>query len=261
MIVALFFVAHWQFSVTLQSLFHHRYGAHRQFAFAPGWERVFHLLTFAVQGPSYLSTRAYAIMHRQHHAYSDTPKDPHSPTQHSNVLTMMWRTLKRYRALVSRRVEVEPRFEGGYPEWPLLERIASHWGVTLLFSAAYVAFYVAFAPSAWLFLLLPFHFVMGPVHGAIVNWCGHRYGYRNYPVGDVSRNTLPFDFLTGGELFQNNHHRYGMSPNFAARRWEIDPTYWVIRGLAWLRIIDKLGTQRMRYPEPAPSASAAARAA
>jgi stearoyl-CoA desaturase (delta-9 desaturase) len=94
----------------------------------------------------------------------------------------------------------------------------------------------------WLFL--PVHFVMGPVHGAIVNWCGHRYGYRNFESDDVSRNTLAFDFLTLGELFQNNHHRHAMRPNFGVRWFEIDPTWQVIRLFALLGIVQLRAPQR-----------------
>ena len=105
--------------------------------------------------------------------------------------------------------------------------------------------------SWWLFLLLPLHWMMGPVQGAIVNWCGHRYGYRNFETtrDDRSRNTLILDFVTLGELFQNNHHKYGMSPNFAARWFELDPAYLVIKLFAWAGIVD-LGPspQYPRYP-------------
>ncbi len=89
---------------------------------------------------------------------------------------------------------------------------------------------------------------MGPVHGAIVNWCGHKYGYQNFDNGDKSRNTLIFDFVTAGELFQNNHHKYGMSPNFAARWFELDPTYQVMRVFNVLGIIDMNGAQVIRPP-------------
>jgi stearoyl-CoA desaturase (delta-9 desaturase) len=89
---------------------------------------------------------------------------------------------------------------------------------------------------------------MGPIHGAIVNWGGHKYGYRNYANVDQSKNTLVFDFLTFGELFQNNHHEFGMSPNFAARWFEIDPAYPVILLLEKVGIIKDLSAQRARYP-------------
>ena len=101
-----------------------------------------------------------------------------------------------------------------------------------------------------MWLLLPVHFVMGPVHGAIVNWCGHKYGYRNFESSDLSRNSLPMDFLTMGELFQNNHHTWGMSPNFAARRWELDPTWQVMRVLAKVGLIDVTSPQRAVWPLP-----------
>jgi len=78
---------------------------------------------------------------------------------------------------------------------------------------------------------------MGPVHGAIVNWAGHKYGYRNFNEGDHSKNTLFFDFLMLGELFQNNHHHAGSRPNFAAKWWEVDPVYPVLRLFNRLRVI------------------------
>jgi stearoyl-CoA desaturase (delta-9 desaturase) len=245
--IAIFFIAHWQLSVFFQSFFLHRYGAHRQFEMSKRMERVFHMLTYVVQGASYLSPRGYAILHRMHHAYSDTPKDPHSPENYSNVFTMMWATKHKYDAFTYNKEKPEPRFEGGYPEWPLIDKLGSSWLMRILWGGSYVAFYAVFATHAWMFLLLPFHFLMGPTHGAIVNWCGHRYGYRNFNQPDVSRNTLVFDFLTAGELFQNNHHKFGMSPNFATRWFEVDPTYVVMKGLNALHLIDMTGAQVMRW--------------
>src|SRR5580692_1882097 len=107
-IVAIFLllVLHWQLSVFFQSFFLHRYGAHRQFTMSKGWERVFHFLAWFVGCSSFLNPRAYAVMHRMHHAYSDTPMDPHSPVQQPNFLTMMWRTKVQYEGIKNRRVPV-----------------------------------------------------------------------------------------------------------------------------------------------------------
>jgi stearoyl-CoA desaturase (delta-9 desaturase) len=253
--VVIFFVAHWQLSVFCQTFFLHRYGAHRMFTMSPAWEKFFFLLTYVSQGSSFLSPRGYAILHRMHHAYSDTEKDPHSPLRFPNALSMMLETKKQYDAFAYRREAPEARFDGGIPEWPLLEKLGQNWFMRLAWAAAYASFYFAFATEAWMWALLPAHFVMGPIHGAIVNWCGHKYGYANYDNGDASKNTLPFDFLTLGELFQNNHHKFGMAPNFAARRFEVDPAYQVARVLHALGVID-LGTpQRMRYPAQVASAA------
>src|SRR6187431_1959513 len=110
-ILIAFFVLHWQLSVFCQTFFLHRFGAHRQFTMSKGWERFFHLLTWLSQGSSYLSPRGYAILHRVHHAYSDTAKDPHSPAFSSNAMSMMWKTKVIYTNIRDRKVEPEPRFE------------------------------------------------------------------------------------------------------------------------------------------------------
>ena len=220
------------------------------FTMGKGWERFFHLATYVAQGSSYLDPRGYAILHREHHAFSDGERDPHSPYNHSNVVTMMWATRKRYHGYAHRQVEPEARFLGGIPEWPALDRLGQTWVARLAWMTGYTAFYVVFATAWWQFLLVPVHRVMGPVHGAIVNWCGHRYGYRNHATSDKSRNTLVFDALTLGELFQNNHHRHPMRANFGNRWFEVDPCYWVMRGFAAVGIID-LHPPRARAVEQA----------
>jgi stearoyl-CoA desaturase (delta-9 desaturase) len=245
--ILLFFVLHWQLSVFFQSFYLHRYGAHRQFTMSKRCERVFHLLTWAVQGSSYLHPRAYAIMHRMHHAFSDTPRDPHSPIHQPNLVIMMARTLKMYVGIGKRTFDVEPRFEGGYPEWKLLDSTLSSYPVAIGWGTLYALYYIHFATHWWMFLLLPFHWFMGPIHGAIVNWAGHKVGYRNYASDDNSKNTLVFDVLTMGELFQNNHHKWGQSPNFAVRAFEVDPAYQLMRLLDWMGLIDMSRSQKAHW--------------
>ena len=96
MAVLIFFVSHWLLCVFFQSFFQHRYAAHRMYTMGPKTERVVHLLTYLVQGSSYLSPKAYAILHREHHAFSDTEQDPHSPHFFKDVARMMWHTKARY---------------------------------------------------------------------------------------------------------------------------------------------------------------------
>jgi stearoyl-CoA desaturase (delta-9 desaturase) len=237
MIIAVFFGAHWFLALFSQTFFVHRYAAHRMFVLSPRAEKFFHLLAYLSQGFSYLNPRAYALLHRLHHAYSDTAEDPHSPAFFPNAAAMMLATFHRFSAIERRREAVEPRFEGGYPSWPLLEKIGDHPLSMAFWAAAYISFYYAFATAWWMWLLLPFHFLMGPIHGAIVNWCGHSYGYRNFDLKDLSRNTLPFDFLTLGELFQNNHHRQCTRADFAVRWFEFDPCYAIIRILAAIDVL------------------------
>ncbi|MDP3544366.1 MAG: acyl-CoA desaturase [Elusimicrobiota bacterium] len=229
MIVPAFLVTHWFTSLFAQTFFVHRFASHRMFSMSRGWERFFHLLSCVSQGFSFLNPRAYALLHRMHHAYGDTAKDPHSPASFTNAAPMMLATFRRFNAIGHHRESLEPRLEGGYPRWPLLEKTGDH-PLSMAFWAAFcLGFYCLVATSWWMWPLLPAHYLMGPIHGAMVNWCGHRYGYRNFDNRDQSRNTLLWDFLTMGELFQNNQHRNCTRANFAVRWYEVDPCYWIIR--------------------------------
>jgi len=237
MIILLFFIAHWFLSLFFQTFFQHRYAAHRMFTLTKTWERIFYLLTYLFEGSSFLNPRAYATMHREHHAFSDTEKDPHSPHFFPDIFHMIRNTVITFKDHLNRRNNLENRFKGNYPEWPLIDRMGSSIASRLIFGAAYTCFYVAFATHWWLFLLLPVQFALGPIQGAIVNWCGHKYGYTNFDNNDHSKNTTPIDLLLLGELFQNNHHRHPNSANFGYRWYEFDPVYPVMRAMHWMRII------------------------
>ncbi len=239
-IILSFFLTHWVLSAFAQTFFLHRYASHQMFTMSKGWERFWHLFTIIAQGPSFLNPRGYAILHRMHHAYSDTERDPHSPMHAKNVFELMWKTKHKYDDHAYSRVSTPREFDLPTPAWPLVDNLGKSWFFRIGAGALYAFFYIAFVPEGqwgWYFLL-PVHWLMGPVHGAIVNWGGHMYGYVNFQkTKDNSKNALPLDFLTMGELFQNNHHGRTTSPNFAARWFEIDLAYQVCRVLNALHII------------------------
>ncbi len=236
--ILLFFVGHWYLSLFFQTFFLHRYSSHRAFTMNPVTEKIVYVLTWIFQGSNYLSPFGYGVMHRMHHAFADKVNDPHSPTYDETIWNMMWKTKTIYSAIANRKMVVESRFTEGVPQWEAFDRFARSWPSRVFWGALYVLFYWYFAPVWWLWLLLPVHFIMSPIHGAIINWFAHKYGYRNFPVGDTSRNFLPVDFLMMGESYHNNHHKSASRANFGGIRWhEIDPTYQIIRLLAKCGVI------------------------
>lgn len=240
LIIISFFIAHWYLSLFFQTFFLHRYASHKAFTMSPFAEKVFFVLTWIFQGSNYLSPFGYGVMHRMHHAFADTENDPHSPKYDESIWKMMWKTKTIYSAIANGKMIVEKRFTDGVPKWETFDKIARSWPSRIFWGAIYVAIYLQFATVWWLWLLLPLQFLMSPIHGAIINWFAHKYGYRNFPVGDTSRNFLPVDFLMMGESYHNNHHKFGSRANFGGIRWhEIDPTFQVIR------LLDKAGIIRL----------------
>ena len=45
-----------------------------------------------------------------------------------------------------------------------------------------------------------------------------------------------------GEGWHNNHHAYQSSVRQGFKRWEIDPTYYILRAMSWLGIVWNLKT-------------------
>jgi len=238
--MVIFFLAfglQWYLSLFSQTFFLHRYAAHAMFSMRPFWERFFYFFTWITQGSSYLSPYAYGVMHRLHHAFADTEKDPHSPKYSQGIFSMMHKTKVIYSDINTGKFPVEEKYLKNLPMWRSFDFLMGSWFMRLFWVILYAVFYYYFAVEWWMWLFFPITCLMGPVHGAIINYFAHKVGYRNFSVTDTSRNLMPVDLFMMGEGFHNNHHKHGARPNFGWKWFELDPTWPVIRLLNMLRII------------------------
>ena len=238
--IFIFIVIHWYSSLFFQTFFMHRYAAHGMFTMSKFWEKIFYIGAFITQGSSFLSPRAYGIMHRMHHVYADTEKDPHSPKYDDNLFKMMWKTKNTFNAIFKDKMTIDERFMKNLPDWFVFEKITNLWFVRTAWGLFYVAVYIYFDPAWWVYLFLPVNILMSPFHGAVINWFAHKYGYVSHKVGDTSKNLLPFDFLMLGESYHNNHHKFGSRANFGIKWHEFDPVY------PFILLFDKLGIIRLK---------------
>ena len=249
MVIIIFFIVRWYTSIFSQTFLQHRYAAHRSFKMNKFWERFFYVFAFISQGATYMSPRAYAYMHRMHHAYADTPKDPHSPSNHKNLFAMMENTRKMYTACYWENIEIEKRFKKDVPDWPWFDNWADSRWMKVLWIAAYISFYVLFATAWWQYLLLPVTILMNPAHAIFVNWYGHKIGYRNFELKNTSTNLYPFDFIFLGESYHNDHHRNPSSINMGVKWYEIDITYYIIKLFNKIGIVKLPGEKAKRAHE------------
>jgi len=221
--------------------FYHRYFAHRSFKTSRAAQFVFAVLgASAVQrGPIW-----WAAHHRHHHAHSDQDNDVHSPSQRGFIWSHMgWFLSKRYFVADMSQVRDLRRF----PELRLLDRfdilvpVALAVGVFLL-GAALEHTAPGLGTTRWQMLVWGFFISTVVCYHATysINSFAHRFGRQRFDTGDDSRNNLWLALLTLGEGWHNNHHRYPASARQGFFWWEIDITYYLLRGLASLGVVRDL---------------------
>jgi stearoyl-CoA desaturase (delta-9 desaturase) len=198
------------------------------------------VFTCIFHGSSYLRAYGYGVMHRMHHAYTDTENDPHSPSHDANLFAMMWKTKTIYQDINQHRIAIDQRFTKNVPQWKGFDKFASSRFSRVLWVTLYILFFASFTTALWQWILLPITFLMAPIHGVIINWFGHIYGYVNFKMKNTSKNLFRFDFLMMGEGYHNNHHKHASSANFGVKWYEIDITYLIIR------LLDALGFIRLK---------------
>lgn len=237
LLIFLLLILHWYSSLFFQTVFLHRYCSHKMYDLNQFWEKAMYLLTFLTQGTSFLNPAAYSILHQKHHAYSDKHGDPHSPVMEKNFFKFMLITADKYLEAMNQIDNPPKGIAKIYPVWPAFDKLANGWSLRLIWAIQFPVYYYLLDLPLWSYLLLPIHYLMGPIHGAIVNWCGHKLGYVNFKSDDNSKNTLFIDFLMMGELYQNNHHRFPNNSNFKQKWFEFDVGFFIMKILSKVGVI------------------------
>jgi stearoyl-CoA desaturase (delta-9 desaturase) len=70
-----------------------------------------------------------------------------------------------------------------------------------------------------------------------INSIAHLIGTRRFNTNDDSRNNPWLAFITLGEGWHNNHHRFAISERQGFYWWEIDIAHYILVGLSKLGIV------------------------
>lgn len=204
-----------QITMMAVTLYLHRDQAHRAIDLHPVLRHFFRFWIWCTSG---MLTREWVAVHRKHHAFCETPDDPHSP-QIYGLKKVLLEGAELYRA-EKNNAETLEKFGRGAPDDWLEQNIYLRfpWGGILL--TVLVDLLLFGVPGI---IIIAVQMVAMPLFAAgVINGLGHHSGYRNFECDDAATNLMPWGFLVGGEELHNNHHAFPTSAKFSVRRWEFD---------------------------------------
>jgi stearoyl-CoA desaturase (Delta-9 desaturase) len=220
----------------------HRLLTHRAFATYPWLERTFAVMgSMSVQG----SVMDWVADHRKHHAHTDVEGDPHSPhVGHGSGVAGLWHAhtgwlletqgqadWRKY----ARDLYDDPAMRSIGRRFPLL--VAISLVVPTLAGFVLHGFTASGALQGFVWGGLVRIFLVHHVTWSVNSIC-HFFGKRRFEIDDRSTNVAWLAVLSLGESWHHNHHAFPRSAMHGLRRWEVDPSAWIIGaleriGLAW----------------------------
>jgi stearoyl-CoA desaturase (delta-9 desaturase) len=194
----------WYYIITIcsSSAGYHRYYSHQSFKTGKWFEWFTNFLSLFVGSGPYLTR---AAIHRQHHAYADTPKDPSCPVHHG-----FW---KIYFNLWGLDGKIERRFFKGLIDNKILMFFHRHYW-KLVFTVVTV-----------LFLIDPLLLIFAYCVPCVLS--SHLFGLFNAYLHKDGKaaNSHWLNLFTAGEGYHKTHHDNSKK----LRLGLIDPTYFFIR--------------------------------
>ncbi len=214
----------------------HRSLCHKYITFHPVLARLFEFILWMLHT---IPEHRVLERHKEHHMYSDTDKDPHSPhTKGMANLFFIWPSKKFLSILKGmfldplKRIDVDdvPKQYKNYASsvmyrYPNLGQL-----IFLLINIA--IFGIIDGVMIFVFALIAallYTYTIG--QGTV-----HVIGYRNFDLNDKSRNIFPVGFLMAGEELHNNHHKFGNRVNYKHKWYEVDFGYMFIKLVSVIKL-------------------------
>jgi len=219
------------------TIYLHRHQAHRSLDLHWLPAHFFRLWLWLTTG---MTTKAWAAIHRKHHAKCESEEDPHSP-QVMGIQTVFWQGAELYRREAN-NAETLRKYGHGTPDDWLENHVYAYFpwqgvGVMLVID---LALFGAIGLTVWAVQMLWI-----PVTAAgVINGIGHYWGYRNFEAPDASTNISPWGIIIGGEELHNNHHTYPTSAKLSVKPFEFDI------GWLYIRILETFGLATVKKTPP-----------
>lgn len=188
------------------ALLFHRVLSHRHYIFNPTLEKILILFgTLSNVG----SPITWVAIHREHHKFCDTVKDPHSPLYKSIPFVLFFSMFSKVNLRFTRDL-LKHKFCIIMHQYYYLIQLA--W-VILLFSLGGInlVIYCHIVPSSLTWIL-----------GSLLNYVNHKFGYTNFNIENKSKNNVFTGILLFGEGWHNNHHAMPNKPNLKIKKNEFD---------------------------------------
>lgn len=185
----------------------HRLWSHNSFETTKYKEYLLHIFYFPML---FGSTIVYAGVHRDHHANTDTDKDPHLK---SNFERLFYKRRSDYKISVKSVHDLIKQ-----PIHKFLHKNYFLINVVILIVCLFIL------GPIYLGYTLSFIVSYGWFGGLMVNSAGHnpKFGYRNFDTNDKSTNSYLLQLGMPGTGLHNNHHAYPGKYNYAMKGREFD---------------------------------------
>ena len=202
------------FNIVGISITLHRYYSHKSFEFR--YSIIKKLFTFISVIMCRGSPIGWVYIHRLHHGFSDTDKDPHSPANLGFKLFGL-KHIDNTSANINKFIVKD-----------LLNQEQLNFNkYYLLYVFSYILL-LAIVDIQLVYFLWALPVVLVQISQNSFNYFGHTFGYRNFETNDNStNNAFLFPFILG-DAWHNNHHKNPALISNTVKSFEIDPAATII---------------------------------